>query len=232
MLHNKYDRLLNSDFKDLQIRLSSLYDVFNVQERFMVVFDDNLDWVFDGGAVGEVVPSEVKHAYLNSVASTYGSGENIFGINFSRVLYVAHTHPFITGKYRPSGGDFLEGGGDYEITKLYIPCPHYVVDSKYIYCLDYEKDSQVITNRGVDVPVSFAGRWEWQKFIEGQGFVPMKNSIYISDEHFDPEDPDGVGYRVIDDDTQHSDTVPEGTLTVETGILEIDQNGTIELISK
>jgi hypothetical protein len=189
MLHINFERQLDSDFTGLTANLITLFadSLLIDKEIFLVAFDDGTIMKANG-ATSAVSPEDVEKEYVASKLSTvYGIDDSSYGkINYSRVLYVAHPHPHVVqdGTFtRPSGKDTNGKDADYENTKDFVKRPHYVIDGKYIYCIDYSRNEQIVSGKdGQSQLVSFAGRWQWgSDFLSAK---PLADVMYLSDEHF------------------------------------------------
>jgi len=242
MYHNLHERNIDLDFTGLSERLIKLFTdgLPLVKEIFLVVFDDGQEMEVTGSDIA-VSGQEVHNKYVELGYDTkYGLGDSSkFGqVNYTRVKYVAHRHVAVSSpnQSRPSGKDTTDGhDADYELTKLFMGIPHYVVSGKYFHCMNFSKDDRVVSGSGgIQIDVSWYGTWEWGKVfpVTIEQIERTEKVTYIADEHFNPDFPDGqFGGVILEDNTKNKDDVPTGNLNTEVATVNMYQDGSIELIS-
>lgn len=238
-----YQRDLDSDFPDLGSNLIAISQESSTDglERGIVLFDDGIkmEVIGTGGAVTSDI---LLTAYHNlGYDQRYGFHPNTYGnIEYSHVKYIAHSHPQANildenKQGRPSGADVSFGNtADYGVSKDLIGGkPHYVVSPTHVYCMNFSKDDRIITSYRIDIrvpvtpvqmEVSFYGRWNWKKQPNG-----TVNILYVSDDHYDPEELRPVFGQPNIIIEQTLEPIPD--ITQDNAKVTIDENGTITIES-
>jgi len=208
----EFERNINSEVLNYNLfnQLKSLYEsrdktrkTFDSKDVFFILFND-LNELLIENITAVINENKLIKGYNDSGLGTlYG---NDWKSIFTKSKFTAHTHPprFEDYQLRPDDGDysFIEEYGNNK--------PHYVIDEKYIFCINF----QFGDGHG------HYGKWQWK-----DGDTIIQTPLYVSDEHYDYNDQ----HEKIAGEKPDERNMTGSDNRIESASLKIESDGTIRL---